>query len=668
MLNLRIRSMLIALGGFVCLAFVGAVAVQQYAASKTAINSPHYLQIIRAKDLVADVLPPPAYLLESYLEANLAVREPTKLKQHLDALARLKKEYMARHAFWSDRANWESDDGVNEKAYTLVARDSDVEAQKFWSAVDDRLIPALRSGDAVGVEAAMSQIAVAYAKHRAIVDELVKAAVADQAMLETIASEEVGFYSLVIYAVIAAVLLLTVLGFLFLFLFRRVIRPVAGVTGVMTRLASGDLHAKAEGAERRDEIGDMVRALEVFRGNLVETERMRVQQSEDAAKAEEHRRASLREMAQGVEAEAGSAVMRVSSEAAEMSRLATAMSGSVSNVTEQCQGVAAAAQQAMISATSVTAATQQFSASIQEVSQQLSNARKITAATVETSERTRSAVTNLAEAIEKITTVANIISEIADQTNLLALNATIEAARAGEAGRGFAVVASEVKSLSSQTAKSTEEIRRHVAEIQVVMRETTTVVSEIARQISSVDEGSTVIAAAMEEQTATIGEIARHVEETARAASFVSDSVAIVLEEAAKTGDGARSLSGSVSNVDESITRLRESIVRVIRTSSPDVERRTDPRYELHTEGALLDSRQKVMVENLSSGGALLAADANMHGGQTGRLGVAGAQVSYKVLGTDKTGTHLQFADPKPAGFEQTLARLSTGASVRKAG
>ena len=119
MLNLRIRSMLIALGGFVCLAFVGAVAVQQYAASKTAINSPHYLQIIRAKDLVADVLPPPAYLLESYLEANLAVREPTKLKQHLDALARLKKEYMARHAFWSDRANWESDDGVNEKEATL---------------------------------------------------------------------------------------------------------------------------------------------------------------------------------------------------------------------------------------------------------------------------------------------------------------------------------------------------------------------------------------------------------------------------------------------------------------------------------------------------------------------------------------------------------------------
>lgn len=154
-------------------------------------------------------------------------------------------------------------------------------------------------------------------------------------------------------------------------------------------------------------------------------------------------------------------------------------------------------------------------------------------------------MTNLAGAVEKITTVANIISEIADQTNLLALNATIEAARAGKAGRGFTVVASEVKSLSSQTARSTEEIRRHVADIQVVMGETTTVVSEIARQISSVDEGSTVIAAAMEEQTATIGEIARHVEETARAASFVSDSVTIVLDEAAKTGEGARSAARS---------------------------------------------------------------------------------------------------------------------------
>ena len=666
MFNLRIRSMLLVLGGAVCVALMGSAVTQRVMSMEVAINSPHYGQIVRAKDLVADVLPPPAYLLESYLEANLAVRETANLAEHVAALTKLKKDYSDRHAFWSDRANWTSDDGVDEKLYGLISKDSDAEAQIFWAAVEKDLLPAIRGGDTVAIDTAMAEVGAAYAKHRKIVDEIVKLAVADQAELEKIAKDMVGKSDMTTYGIVGVALLITIAGFFLLF--RSVIRPVASVTGVMTQLATGDLTARADGADRKDEIGDMVRALEVFRGNLVETERMRSQQAADAAKAEVHRRESLREMAVSVEAEANTAVTHVSHQAGEMSRLAVQMSGSVSNVTDQCQGVAAAAQQAMMSATSVTAATQQFSASIQEVSQQLTNARRITAATVDTSERTRTAVSNLAEAVDKIGSVANIISEIADQTNLLALNATIEAARAGDAGRGFAVVASEVKSLSSQTARSTEEIRRHVSGIQLVMRETTDVVAEIARQISSVDEGSTVIAAAMEEQTAAIGEIARHVEETARAASYVSDSVTVVLSEAARTGDGARALSATVNDVDQSIARLRETIVRVVRTSSPDVDRRDDPRYEVKAPGMLVEKQQKVTVENLSHGGALLRTDADMRSGETGRLKVADANVPYKVLGTDKSGTHVQFEGAKPAEFDQGFARLSKGAPIRNAG
>jgi methyl-accepting chemotaxis protein len=666
MKNLRIGLMLLLLGAIVCVLFAGSVGVQQFAASQMAINSQHYGQIVRTKDLVADVLPPPAYLIEAYLEARLANDEPTELDQHAERLARLKQDYLDRYAFWGDKAGWRNEHGFNEKLYNLIHVDSHAEAVKFWDAIETRLLPAIRAGDAITATAALNEASGYYAAHRTFVDQIVVGAVQEQADLEKTAKDRAFIFATIVYSIVALALLATIGSFLLLS--RRVIRPVAGVTGVMTKLASGDLNAKAEGAERKDEIGDMVRALEVFRGNLVETERLRGKQAEDAAKAEVHRRDSLREMARSVETEAGSAVTRVSHQASEMSRLVMQMSGSVSNVTDQCQGVAAAAQQAMMSATSVTAATQQFSASIQEVSQQLVNARRTTSATVETSERTRMAVANLAEAVEKIGSVANIISEIADQTNLLALNATIEAARAGDAGRGFAVVASEVKSLSSQTARSTEEIRRHVSEIQVVMRETTDVVAEIARQISSVDEGSAVIAAAMEEQSAAISEISRHVEETARAASYVSDSVTVVLSEAAKTGEGARSLSGTVKDVDESIVRLRETIVRVVRTSSPDVDRRDDSRYEVRTPGMLVEKQQRVTIENLSHGGALLTTDAELRSGETGRLEVADANVAYKVLGKDKSGTHVQFEGAKPAGFDSTFARLSKGAPVRNAG
>lgn len=666
MFNLRIRSMLIGLGATVCAVFAGSVAVQQYSLSQMAIGSEHYGQIVRAKDLVADVLPPPAYLIESYLEVTLAHDNPSSLAQHKARLAELKKQYDERHAFWSDKAGWVSEHGYNEELYNAIVRDSHMEAERFWDVVETRYLPALASGDQTLVDSAYADAKAAYFAHRKQVDIIVEKAVAEQVHLEEEAREEAGFYGMVQLGIIVAALIITLAGFYMLF--ARVIRPVATVTGVMKKLSEGDLKSSAPGADRKDEVGEMVRALEVFRRNLIDMEAMRAEQAENAKKVEAARRESLRGMANNVESEAGAAVSHVSEQANAMARLAGEMAVSVSNVTEQCQGVAAAAQQAMMSATSVTAATQEFSASIQEVSQQLGRAREVTAATVETSERTRSAVSNLAEAVAKIGDVATIISEIADQTNLLALNATIEAARAGEAGRGFAVVANEVKSLSSQTAKSTEEIRRHVSGIQVVMRETIDVVSEITRQISSVDEGSTVIAAAMEEQSATINEIARHVEETAKAASYVSDSVGIVLKEAAKTGDGAHSLSASAGDVDESIIRLREAIVRAVRTSTPDVERREDPRYEIRATGTLVDSQQKVTIENLSRGGALLAADANVRSGEVGRLKVADAQVPYRVLGKDNSGVHLQFDQAKPAGFEDTIARITKGAPVRKPG
>lgn len=438
----------------------------------------------------------------------------------------------------------------------------------------------------------------------------------------------------------------------------QTLKPLSAVTHTMEVMSKGDYEVTLDGAKREDEIGQMVRAIDVFRLGLVEARSLREQQAELARKAEAERQRSLKQMADSVEVEAGSAVNHVSDETTAMSGLANTMASSAENVTAQCQNAAAAAQQAMMAAQSVSAATEEFAASIGEVTSQITRAKQIAGETVRTSSRTQQAVETLTQAVDRIGAVATMISEIAGQTNLLALNATIEAARAGEAGKGFAVVASEVKALSTQTANSTEDIRRHIEDIQRVAKETFDVVGEISRQIAAVDDVSTAIAAAMEEQSATMGEISRHVSETAVSAGHVSESVGIVLGEAGRTGDSARALNKSAVEVSRSISGLRETIVRVVRSASPDVERRANPRYPVQAPGELAQRRQAVRVEDISRGGALLANVSGLSGGDREVLRWSGAEVPFRVCSVSQGIAHVIFEQPD-ARFLSTLAQAS---------
>jgi len=440
----------------------------------------------------------------------------------------------------------------------------------------------------------------------------------------------------------------------------QIVKPLTAVTAMMEKLAQGNYDTKVDGAERPDEIGQMVRSIEVFRHGLIEAQGMREQQVERARQAELDRQKSLKDMASAVEREAGVAVNHVSDETGEMTRLADNMASSAENVTQQCQSAAAAAEQALAAAQSVTAATEEFAASIHEVTSQISRAKQIAGDTVRTSDRTRRSVETLSSAVGRIGEVATIISEIASQTNLLALNATIEAARAGEAGKGFAVVASEVKALSNQTATSTEDIRRHIEEIQHVTAETSAVVAEIGRQISAVDDVSTAIAAAMEEQSATMGEISRHVAETAVSASHVSESVSIVLGEANRTGQSAKALSTSADDVSKSIAGLRETIVRVVRSSSPDVERRQGVRHAISAPGELANRTRRVTIEDISRGGALLSGVGDLAGGDRDALRWSGAQTPFRVASVSDGVAHVVFESLDPR-FEAMLTQLDKG-------
>jgi methyl-accepting chemotaxis protein len=191
---------------------------------------------------------------------------------------------------------------------------------------------------------------------------------------------------------------------------------------------------------------------------------------------------------------------------------------------------------------SVASASEQLSASINDISRQAAHAAGIASRAVSQAQATDGTVQGLALTANKIGEVVGLINDIASQTNLLALNATIEAARAGEAGRGFAVVASEVKSLASQTAKATDDISEQIADIQKVAGEAIDAIKAIGGIISEVNEVATAIAAAVEQQGAATQEITRSTQQAAQGTKNVSDNIVGVSAGADAAGTAAQNV------------------------------------------------------------------------------------------------------------------------------
>jgi methyl-accepting chemotaxis protein len=345
-----------------------------------------------------------------------------------------------------------------------------------------------------------------------------------------------------------------VLGLAIAFLLARaIVRPVKAMTATMGRLSRGDMSAEIPGTERRDEIGEMSHAVQVFKDSMVEAERLRAEQEQQKAEAAARRKSDMAHLADQFEQAVGSIVKTVASAATELRASAQSMSSTAEETNKQAQAVASASNEAAASVQTVD-----------EIARQITQSNEVASTAVRQAATTNSEVAGLATAAQKIGDVVRLIEEIASQTNLLALNATIEAARAGEAGKGFAVVASEVKTLATQTGKATEEISGQVAAVQAATQNSVTAINGIGETIRTISTISGTIAAAVEEQTAATREIARNVQQAAQGTSEVTENIVSVSQAANDTGTAAGQVLGSAEELSHQAELLRGELSRFI--------------------------------------------------------------------------------------------------------
>jgi methyl-accepting chemotaxis protein len=641
---------LIVLVGFATVIGAGFFAIKQIA-----VGGPVYERIVLGKDLVADILPPPAYIIEAFLEVSQANGDPSHFSEHKAKLGKLQSDYESRQKFWAQQ---DIDPVVSE----LLTKKADAPAQRFWSIANERFLPALEKNDAETASKGYEELKAAYDEHRAQIDKAVVEANRMTAETEAYAASTKTFslWSIAVIALlVVSVILATVAGALL-----GVVRPLDQMAKGLSALAHGDTDVTFVGRGRNDEIGDMASSADIFRENTLE--RIRLEEVQRSVRErEKHREEQVEKLVQEFKDNMATLVAALEQQVGSMKSVAGALTKTADTTFTQAGLANHASAGAADNSRAVASATEQLQASIKEISSQ---AHQTNAAVTEASESTAQSsagISGLAEATERIGSVVELIRSIAQQTNLLALNATIESARAGEAGKGFAVVAAEVKNLATQTSRATDEIAQQITEVQTRTRDAVGAIRTISSKVAQINSLTGAIAAAVEQQEAATREIAENVTMAADRSTAAANGVESLSEAADETKQEAQSVVATSDLLAKVSLDMQASLNKFVAALSSDLqERRREPRIadtpwpmQVFIGGHSVETE----VLDCSRSGMRVRALADVSPGQSIELDWGEGRCAASVAWTTSAGAGLKFSSlraevPSPKGGNRRRA------------
>lgn len=592
--NLKVRQKLSAM---VILFIVGLLIfgiIVQISLNIVKVKGSIYKNIIQGKDLIADILPPPEYIIESYLLVFQMVDETdqTKIDDYINRLKTLESDYSTRHEFWmGDLA-----DGDMKEIMTVESYDP---AKEFFAILNNEFIPAVKNGDHTSSSKLVHGILKEkYEQHRAAVDKVVELATERNKQDEATADQTVLTVTLVLIAIGFLIIALTIVIYT---LIRKSFSPLSETTLILKDIAEGEGDLTKRIAVRsNDEIGDMANYFNRFidkvqdivrnisdttvklgkasgsilkvseemteisrqtnlKTNLVCTTADKINSNtageseyiKDASDNMSIIAATIEEISGSISSLAGVSE-RISSNVEQVNELAERISKRINNVSDSSKDVSS-------SVGSVATSMKEINISLNEISHNCERSIHITSDASNKANDTNTIISNLDISSRQIEKIINVINDIADQTNMLALNAAIEAAGAGEAGKGFAVVANEVKELAKQTSEATEEISQQIETMQGNMSDAVNAVGSITEVIHEITVITNTIAAAVTEQSAIVGEILNSVVQASNKSNLITGDIVNIAENSGNMTESITSASRGVHEVARSAMELSKA-------------------------------------------------------------------------------------------------------------